>query len=92
MTVDHENCYSFESNSTLCSISLVSAILRLLGPSDVQLKLVPETLALNPLDLLDVKVSHGLTKQRLHPFVLLGPNLQQYFLPETGERSSFTFE
>ena len=56
-------------------------------PTDVQLKLVPETLVLNPLDLHDVKVGHRLTKQRLHLLVFFGRILQQNFLPETEERA-----
>ena len=77
MTFDHNKHYRFES--------LVSAILRLFRPTDIQLKLVPETLVLNPLDLHDVKVGHRLTKQRLHLFVFFGRILQQNFLPETEE-------
>ena len=65
----------------------MSAIFRLLGPSDVQLKVVPETLVLHPLDLHDVKVGHCFTKQRLHHLVFFGQILQQYFLPETEERA-----
>ena len=72
MKVDHNKRYRFES--------LVSAILRLFRPTDVQLKLVPETLVLNSLDLHDVKGGHRLTKQRLHLLVFFGRILQQYFL------------
>ena len=86
MTVDHHKRL-FESNSVLCSIFLVSAILRLLRPSDVQLKLVPETLVLNPLDLHDVKGGHRLTKQRLHLLVFFRRILQQNFLAEIEEKA-----
>ena len=72
MTVDHNKHYRFES--------LVSPILRLFRPTDIQLILVPETLVLNPLDLHDVEGGHRLTKQRLHLLVFFGRILQQYFL------------
>jgi len=72
------------------NLTLIDIVSHLLASqtrlSDVQLKVVPETLVLNPLDLVNAEGRHGVPEQLLHLLVLAGGRLQHHPLQEMEER------